>query len=119
MKKIILSLILLAVCSRNQTDHSKHAQQELINAYKAMSDMAGKEGFFKTLLYYADDSVVKPNEGEFPVIGKKALINHWADKPDTKSISWEPYKAEAAKSGELGYTLGNWKFVTKDSTFYG
>ena len=26
------------------------------------------------------------------------------------------FKAEAAKSGEIGYTLGNWKFVTKDST---
>ena len=84
-----------------------------------MSDMAAKEGFFKTLLAYADDSVVKPKEGELPVIGKEALTAYLSAKMDTKAITWEPFKAEAAKSGELGYTLGNWKFVTKDSVFYG
>lgn len=78
-----------------------------------------KEGFHKTLLLYADDSVVKPQEGQLPVIGKQALIKYWAGKDETKDISWSPYKAEASKSGELGYTLGNWKFVTKDTTLYG
>ena len=36
-----------------------------------------------------------------PVIGKSALEKYWSDKPDTKNISWKPFKAEAAKSGDL------------------
>src|SRR4029077_17985374 len=66
-----------------------------------------------------DDSVVKPQEGELPVIGKPSLEKYWSDKPDTKDISWEPLKVEVARSGDLGYTLGNWKLVSKDTTMYG
>jgi ketosteroid isomerase-like protein len=43
----------------------------------------------------------------------------WTGNPGTKGISWEPYKAEASSSGDLGYTLGNWKLVTPDTTYYG
>ena len=34
-------------------------------------------------------------------------------------MTWEPVKAEVARSGELGYSWGNWKFVKTDTTFYG
>ena len=84
-----------------------------------MSALAAKEGFHKALLAYADDNVVKPQDGELPVIGKTALEKYWSDKPETKELSWEPFKAEAARSGELGYTLGNWKLVLKDTVLYG
>ncbi|MEP6793019.1 MAG: hypothetical protein ABJB16_01745 [Saprospiraceae bacterium] len=81
--------------------------------------MAVKDGFHKTLLHFADDSLVKPQDVELPVIGKIALEKYWTGKTDIKDISWAPFKAEAAQSGELGYTLGNWKFKAKDSTFFG
>jgi ketosteroid isomerase-like protein len=32
-------------------------------------------------------------------------------------ITWQPFKAEA--SGDLGYTIGNWKYQTKDTIMYG
>ena len=119
MKIIFLPLILLAACTAANVDLSKKAAQEIINTDKMMSEMAVKDGFNITLLRFADDSVVKPQDGQFPVIGKKALENYWAGKEGTKDISWEPYKGEASKSGDLGYTLGNWKMVTKDTTYYG
>jgi ketosteroid isomerase-like protein len=84
-----------------------------------MSDMAAKEGFHKTLLLYADDSVIKPNEGVLPVIGKTALQNAWSNKKDDSVITWQPFKAEASQSGDLGYSIGNWKYETKDTTMYG
>ena len=116
---IIICFILLAGCAPPPTDNSKQATEQIINADKAMSALAAKEGFYKALLLYADDSVVKPNEGEFPIIGKTALINYWKGKPGPTTLSWEPYKAEASASGDLGYTLGNWKYITKDSILYG
>lgn len=117
--KFLIAFVTLLSCNQQSSDISKQAEQEIINADNAMSNMAAKEGFHKTLLTYADDSVVKPQEGELPVIGKQSLIKYWAGEDETKAITWEPYKAEASKSGELGYTLGNWKFVTEDTTLYG
>jgi len=119
MKKIFFGLFLLAACNQKQTDLSKQSVAEIIQTDKAMSDEAAKNGFHKTLLAYADDSVVKPQEGMLPVIGRSALEKFWNDKTDFKELTWEPFKAEAAKSGDIGYTLGNWKLVTKDTTLYG
>ena len=119
MKKIVAAIFLLISCNSQPTDLSKQAADEIVQADKDMNALVSKEGFYKALLAYADDSVVKPQEGELPVIGKAALETYWSDKPDTKDISWQPYKAEASKSGDLGYTLGNWKLVSKDTTLYG
>ena len=119
MKKIIAITFLFISCDTQQADLHQQAAAEIVQADKDMNILASKEGFYKALLAYADDSVVKPQEGQLPVIGKSSLEKFWGDKPDTKEISWEPYKAEAARSGDLGYTLGNWKLVSKDTTMYG
>jgi len=91
----------------------------MIKADSMMSAMAGHEGFHQALLSFAQDSLIKPDEGKLPVLSKKALEAEWAGVPDTKGISWKPFKAEAARSGELGYTFGIWKMVTHDTTYYG
>jgi ketosteroid isomerase-like protein len=119
MTKKILPVIFLFVACNARHDLSKQAAEEIKQADIDMNTLAAKEGFNKALLFYADDSVVKPREGMLPVIGKAALEKYWNDKPDTKDISWQPFKAEASKSGDLGYTLGTWKFTSKDTVMYG
>jgi ketosteroid isomerase-like protein len=119
MKKILVASLLFVACNQQQTDLSKQALEEIIQTDKAMSDEAAKNGFYKTLLSYADDSVVKPQEGMAPVIGKTALQKFWSSRTDFKELTWAPFKAEASRSGDIGYTLGNWKLVTKDTTMYG
>jgi len=112
-------LFLFISCNTEYKDDRKQSTEEIIQTDIAMSNMAAKAGFFKALLAYADDSVMKPTEGEFPVIGKKALEIYWEGKDGTKQLSWEPFRAEASRSGDLGYTLGTWKFARNDSTLYG
>jgi len=119
MRKILFILIAFASCNQNQADLSNESTNEIIQTDKAMSDEAAKNGFYKTLLLYADDSVVKPQEGMLPIVGKQALGKFWNEKTDFKGLTWEPFKAEESKSGDLGYTLGNWKLVTNDTTLYG
>ncbi len=119
MKNLLFGLILFSACAQKPKDLSKEAAAEIIKADMAMSDMAVKEGFHKTLLQFADDSLVKPQDGELPIIGKAALEKYWTGKTETNAISWGPFKAQAAQSGDLGYTLGFWKYVTKDSTYFG
>ena len=123
MKKFsALSLIAITIlfsCSPKSADLSKQAAEQIKQADIAMSNEAAKEGFFKTLLSYADTNVVKLKEGEYPVIGKGELIKYWAGKNDIKTLTWEPFKAESSASGDLGYTLGKWKMQGKDTAFYG
>jgi ketosteroid isomerase-like protein len=118
IRRVAFAVLILASCNQ-QVDLSKQAAEEIAAADKAMSAQAAKDGFFKTLISYADDSVIKPNEGRLPVIGKDALIKNWEGKTDMLNLSWEPFRAEASKSGDLGYTIGNWKLAEKDTVLYG
>ena len=119
MKNLLLVVIIFVSCTSQPKNLSEESTLEIIAADKAMSDMAIQEGFNKTLLQYADDGVVKFQDGESPVIGNLALEKYWSGKTDTKNISWEPFKAEASSSGDMGYSLGNWKMTTPDTTYYG
>lgn len=127
MKYFSILLFLIASCipqSKEEkplfdSDSSQRASREIWETDESMSEMAVKEGFQKTLLVFADDSLIKPEQGSFPVIGKKALEENWRGKDDFNNLSWKPFRAEAATSGDLGYTIGNWKMVTPDTTYYG
>ena len=119
MKKVIAVLILFSSCVAKQEDKSKQAKQDIINADKAMNELASSKGFYYALLQYADSNVIKPKEGELPVIGKKQLEQYWTGKEDNKAITWAPVLSEASSSGDLGFTFGNWKFTSKDTVMYG
>lgn len=114
----ILSILIFSSYTK-QYPQTVNRKQELIDTDRAMSLLAEKEGFFKAILSYADDNIVKLNDGQFPVIGKSAFAEKYGDKAGPKTLTWEPVDAVVANSGELGYTWGNWKFVAPDTTYYG
>ena len=124
MKHCFLFLIIsIAFVSCSKTD--ENAKQEIINTDIAFSKRSIEKGMYAAFVEFADDSVIKPAQGEFPVFGKKALEEKFSQngKPDF-TLSWQPVKAEVAASGDLGYTFGNWKLQTKnqfglDETVYG
>jgi ketosteroid isomerase-like protein len=111
--------LILTGCNVKSPDISYVSRQEILETDIQMSAMAEEKGFHLALLSFADDSLVKPEEGKFPIIGKPALETNYAGTAGTKGITWKPFKADASSSGDLGYTLGNWTFVSPDSTFYG
>lgn len=119
MKFLLPFLFMLFACAPQDVDLSLAARDEIMKADLAMSSLAGEIGFNKALLTYAAEDLVKPDEGKLPVIGRSQLEGIFAGEPGTKTISWKPFRVEAAMSGELGYSLGDWVFATIDTTYYG
>ena len=116
---IIASAIACEKKEQKPQNLSHEARQEMWEADVAMSELALKEGFHKALLSYADKNCIKPEAGKHPILNKKELEAMWSGKEDPKNISWVPLKADASRSGELGYTFGNWKLVAVDTIYYG
>ncbi len=119
MKKSFLIIALFCISCQQHKNNSEQDKQEMIKADMDMNDMAAKEGFNSAILYYADSNLVKFEDTQFPLIGKAAFAAYFDKDKDVKTISWKPVNAEIAQSGDMGYTWGNWKFTTKDTTYYG
>ena len=67
-----------------------------------------------TVSYYTDDaSLLPPNA---PVAtGRQAIRAAWASLlVPGSSVSWHPDKVEAARSGDLAYTVGSYQLSMKD-----
>ncbi len=116
---ITFGVILLSSCNQSpQTDLSAQATKEIRDADIAMSNLATTEGFFKALLTYAADSVIIPREGKLPFMNKPEVQGSWGDKPVIKEITWSPVRAEASKSGDIGYSFGFSIYKGTDTTTY-
>lgn len=111
-------MAILGACTSSKTDLRKLATDEIIKTDLAMSEMATKDGFFKALLHYAEDSVIFPREGKLPLMNKAEAQEAWGDKPVITAITWKPVRAEVAESGDFGYTFGFSTYQDADTTTY-
>lgn len=118
LKYLLVFTIFWACNEQNQNSTDKSGQQ-IIVADKDASTLASEIGFNNALLSVADSSFVKLGNGQLPIIGKTAFENSFDKNNDIKTITWNPINAAVARSGELGYSWGNWQFKTQDTTYYG
>lgn len=116
---LIIAAIFIAGCKGEKVESPDLLKEQIIQVDRAMSDMASTAGFNNSILAYADSGIVKLNDGQFPIIGKEVFAASFDKDKDVKTISWSPLHAEVAMSGELGYSWGNWKFMAKDTAYYG
>ncbi len=82
----------------------------LMDADRAFSEMSVEHGTAAAFdAYMADDGVIF-RTGAHPFEGRSAVRELLAGDPASQ-MSWEPYYAEVASSGDLGYTLGQYQIV--------
>lgn len=117
----IIWVIALSACQGEDTELLK---QQILEADRNFNKMAQEKGIANAFLYYADEKVIKPSEGQQPIVGKFALMEFYKkNPPEGYTLTWEPLRAEA--SGDLGYTFGGFTLTTKtqdgkrDTTQYG
>lgn len=112
-KSAFLLLLLIASCS---TPSEVIGPETLIQVDKDFSKMSEDKGMAEAFIYYADEDVVKLGQGTHPILGKSQLTEEFSSIDDSKiRLTWQPTKAEIAKSGDLGYTYGKYYFTATDS----
>jgi ketosteroid isomerase-like protein len=93
---------------------SPNAKAELLRTDSEFSDAAQKIGIAAAFEKYADADAVMLPANENAVTGADGIRKQFADLPPGTTLTWKPNKAEAAASGDLGYTLGTWVLRSKD-----
>lgn len=106
---LLLLLPILAPSCTSKIDLEKEKQNLLktdIEFSKTSVEKGAAEAFY---FYLADDAVQLP-AGSPPIVGRKAIRESMPGSSEAV-LKWELVKAEVAKSGDIGYTWGNYELT--------
>ncbi len=106
----VLAVAMFSLVIISRVTAAGDAAQGIRDADMAWSKAASAGDLSAIVSFYADDAtLLSPNA---PVVkGKDAIRKEWDGimKGFGKTLHWQPTKAEAAKSGEMGYTIGTYE----------
>jgi ketosteroid isomerase-like protein len=106
----LISLV-LAVSTPGPSGDAK-AIVDADSACSAASEAQGLEGF---LSCFAEEATSLPPAGA-PIQGKSALRESLRASftSEGHSLTWQPIRAEASRSGDLGFSFGTYELKTRD-----
>jgi ketosteroid isomerase-like protein len=94
-------------------------EEELIKIDKEFSEKSYTDGILSAFLEYASDDAIIFREKSFPIVGKKELMETYkSEQSSDVKLSWIPTKAEVSESNDLGYTYGEWKYISLNKKGY-
>ena len=97
------------------TNDIKSTKESLLEADKAFSELSVTKGATAAFdSFLAEDATIFRNHAD-PYVGRQAIHNLQSQGSDQGTLTWQPYFADAASSGEFGYTLGKWQYSETDS----
>jgi ketosteroid isomerase-like protein len=126
MKALLFTFLLIPATSFLRGQQIDPDPAILVKTDKSFSDYSVSNGFARAFITYADEQVIKMINNSFPIIGKQQLMDKFGKNSGSNRsvLSWSPVKAEIAKSGDMGYTFGNYQFkvglaLGRDTIYYG
>ncbi len=112
MKLILCFGVLICFSCKNL---SFRKEDERINALNSMqqtdsdfSESAAANGFRKAFLEYMDEDGILLRDKHHPIMGGDAIKYISSINDSTFKLEWEPQGGDVAKSGDLGYTYGEY-----------
>jgi len=119
MKYLITIMVLIALiagCTQTAEVDMESVKEELMQADRDFAAMSLKESPGKAFEFYADPEAIMFQDRDVPVVGSANIGKSMSTIPPEVVFQWEPYKAEVGSGGDLGYTVGKWKYTVTDST---
>jgi ketosteroid isomerase-like protein len=111
--RYLLALIIGLLCIGAHAADVAQYKAELMAADRAFAAESMTQGKIVAFLDWVGEDATMFREGKPPVEGKTAIrefIQGW----QAGTLDWHPVKADAAASGDLGYTWGEYTARGKD-----
>ena len=107
MKKLAPLFFILFFISCNTKINTGEEKEKLLQTDIAFSNRSVEVGNHQAFLEFASPDVVLLKPNSYPVVGKKAMKDLYAELSDSSySLTWKPSYGKVSESGDLGYTFG-------------
>ena len=105
----VAALGLAPALAAGQAPPAERAKAELLRTDAEFSETAQKLGIAEAFVKYADPDATMLPANEHAVTGADGIRKQFAGLRAGTTLEWKPSRAEAAASGDLGYTLGTYE----------
>jgi uncharacterized protein (TIGR02246 family) len=105
-------LVFLATLGCGATQSSTDERAALMRADEEFAKATAARGAEGWASFFADSGTMFPRKGV--VVGRERIRSFMAPAfaDSTHKLRWHPVGAVAARSGDVGYTIGRWESVT-------
>ncbi|NIP44691.1 MAG: DUF4440 domain-containing protein [candidate division Zixibacteria bacterium] len=111
----IVGLLVLG-CGQEEPVDTESARQSMLEADEAFSLMSVEQGMRPAFDLYMADNATMYRNGMDPITGREEILSLYPLSDEQEGIlSWDPFYAEIAESGDMGYTLGKWVYTVTDT----
>ena len=110
MRQAVLAFLLLGCAHAPDVASDIAALKKADSDFAAATNAEGRAGFLR---YVAADAISLP-PNDHVVRGAQKIADNWAPIFERRNLTWKP--AEAAASGDLGYTMGYYEAKAADGT---
>ncbi|MBS1510271.1 MAG: hypothetical protein JST86_05480 [Bacteroidetes bacterium] len=127
MNKFLLFLFIAAcfvscnVFSNKTPLSGADEKRKLMEADMAFSNLSAAKGMKAAFIEYLDSNGVLLRPNNFPIVGADAIDYLLQLNDSAYTLIWEPKNGAIARSGELGYTYGEYRLKpsSKDTVIFG
>lgn len=117
LRHLILSACLfLVICScstKEKQEDTELIKQQIIETENNFVKALQENGLHDAFVAFADDSAILIRGAQL-IKGKNAIDVHYKNQ-HTKDLTWKVDFVEVSKSGDLGYTYGEYIYSYQDS----
>lgn len=120
---LLLTTFFLSSCHQDEHGTRRKISPEIMDSMRndllktdiAFSTLSAEKGRNTAFVEYAADNATMLRPYSMPVTGRDSIAALLSHHPDTtRHLTWIPISADVARSGEIGYTYGTYKLVTKN-----
>ena len=109
----------LTACTTSQAEKEAGWRSEILKTDKEFSQLSSTQGMKKAFIEYMDDDGVLLRPDHPPIVGANAIEYLTEQNDSSYTLTWDPYAAYVASSGDLGYSYGIYKLQLQDTTLQG
>jgi len=107
MKYFSAVILLILIISCNPKLNIDQEKDKLLQTDIDFSNRSLEVGNHQAFLEFASSDVVLLKPNSYPIVGKKAMKELYAELSDSGyRLTWKPSYGRVSESGDLGYTFG-------------